>query len=191
MSHGVNGTDEAAPVAAWREVTQPRGLTRARRMVDWLHRGVLQLADGPQSDRVLHLFLRAYALNVKEETTATGGRVVLLDVDAKTRARACYLLPVCRPSLSTLIFDEGATFEESTAWPPGHLAVLNEKGAAARLHVIEDCGEADADAMPPDGAEGGALAASARFLDLERAELALVLRDQRYEVGAIWLERAR
>jgi hypothetical protein len=160
-------------------------------MVDWLHRGVLQLAGGPQSDRVLHLFLRAYALNVKEESTATGGRVVLLDDDAKEMRRACYLLPVCSPTLSTLIFDEGATFEESTAWPPGHLAVLNEKGAAARLHVIEDCGEADADATPPDGADGGELAASARFLDLERAELALVLRDRRYQVGAIWLERAR
>ena len=186
-----NVEDRLTPAAlASRASAGARRATR-RPCIEWLHRGVLQLAPGPHSDYVRHLFLRAYAVNVKEETAAIGGRVVLLDDDAKEMPRAGYLLPVCRPSLSALIFDEGAAFEETAAWPAGMLPVLSEKGSAARLHVIEDCGEVHADAMPPAGAAGEELAASARFLDLERAELALVVWGWRYEIGALWLERVR
>jgi hypothetical protein len=142
---------------------------------------------------VRHLVLRAYAVHVRADTTASGARLVLLDDDARSSSRAVYLLPLCRPDLSALIFDDGATFAEAPAWPAESLAVLDEKGTAARLHVLEASGDVHASAewTRPEEAEGGELAAAARFLDLERAELVLLVQGRRYEVGAAWLERAR
>lgn len=185
---------ESARTAAARLMEPRAGAAGAlRRFPEWMHLGVLELASGPHSDHVRHLLLRAYAVRVRADTAAIGARLVLLDADDRSSSRAVYLLPLCRLDLSALIFDEGATFAEALAWPAERLAVLDEKGTAARLHVLEAVGDVheSAEWTRPEDAEGGELAASARFLDLERAELVLLVQGRRYEVGVAWLERAR
>ena len=194
MSRAPENVEDARTTAAWAVGPRAGAAGMLRRFPEWMHRGVLGLAAGPHSDRVRHLVLRAYAERVRADTVASGARMVLLDADARSSSRAVYLLPLCRPDLSALIFDEGATFAEAPTWPAEHLAVLDEKGTtAARLHVLEAGGDVheSAEWTRPEDAEGGELAASARFLDLERAELVLLVQGRRYEVGAAWVERAR
>lgn len=192
MSRAPEKVENARTAAAWAAGPRAGASSALCRFPEWMHRGVLELASGPHSDHVRHLVLRAYAERVRADTAAIGARMVLPDEDDRCSSRAGYVLPLCRPDLSALIFDEGAAFAEASAWPAARLAVLDEKGTAARLHVLEASGDVHASAewTRPEDAEGGELAASARFLDLERAELVLLVQGRRYEVGAIWLERA-
>ncbi len=190
MRRTPESVEDKRTAAAWAAGPRARALLR---FPEWMHRGVLELAPGPHSDRLRHLVLRAYAVRVRADTAAGGARLVLLDDDGRSSSRAAYLLPLCRPGLSEVIFDEGATFAEALAWPAEPLAVLDEKETtAARLHVLEAAGDVHASAewTRPKNADGGELAARARFLDLESAELVLLLRGRRYEVGAAWLERS-
>ena len=193
MSRAPESVEDKRTASAWAAGPRARASSALHRFPEWAHRGVLELAPGPQSDRVRHRFLQAYAVRVRADTAAIGARLDLLDAEGRSNQRACYLLALCRPDLSDLIFDEGATFAEATAWPAERLAVLRDKGTVARLHVLEACGDVPAGAewTKPEDAEGGELSASARFLDLERAELVLLVQGRRYEVGAAWLERAR
>ncbi len=184
---------DSARTAAASAPSAPGGASSAsRRVQEWQHLGVLELAPGLHSDRVRHLVLQAYATRGRTATAVAGARVVLLDDEARNLGRACYPLPLCRPDLWELIFDEHATFAEAPAWPASRLAALEEKGTAARLHVLEAAGDVhpSVEWTRPEDAEGGALAAAARFLDLEKAELVLLVQGARYQVGIAWLERA-
>lgn len=164
---------------------------RRRTVLTWDHHGVLELAWGWQSDHARHLVLGAYAARVRPETIAQGARVELDGADGRTWARPAYLLPLCRADLADLVFYERASFAWCDGWPPAPLPVLAEKGTEARLHVLRAldaaASEGTASANPETADER--LEAAAHFLDLEQAELVLLLHAGRAELGLAWLGR--
>lgn len=184
---------EAERVESARSANLRRGHRAARRTLEWSHYGVLELAWGWQSEQARHLVLRSYAIRFRAEMVAQRVRLTLLDGGGRTLERVAFLLPLSKVDLAELVFYERASFAECDAWPSSSLPVLAEKNAEARLHVLRADGEAPSDfgSTRPKEADDAALSAAARFLDLERAELVLLLRGAQYEIGAAWLERPR